>query len=110
MILFVLDVRTKNEFEEVHIKESHLIPIQELEQNIDKIPKDKKVVVHCASGKRSASRQSVLCCIKAVRLKGGGRLKRPSSLPIGGKAEKAAQVLRRAIKLCAGGKEQKDER
>ena len=29
------------------------------------IPKDKKVVVHCASGKRSASRQSVLCCIKA---------------------------------------------
>jgi len=49
-----LDVRTEEEFKEVHIKDAHLIPIKELEQNIDKIPKDKKVVVHCAAGKRSA--------------------------------------------------------
>jgi len=52
--VFVLDVRTEEEFKEVHIKDAHLIPIKELEQNINKIPKDKKVVVHCASGKRSA--------------------------------------------------------
>ena len=52
--MFVLDVRTEEEYKEVHIKDAHLIPIKELEQNIDKIPKDKKVVVHCASGKRSA--------------------------------------------------------
>ena len=52
--VFVLDVRTEEEFKEVHIKDAHLIPIKELEQNIDKIPKDKKVVVHCAACKRSA--------------------------------------------------------
>ena len=52
--VFVLDVRTEEEFKEVHIKDAHLIPIKELEQNINKIPKDKKVVVHCAAGKRSA--------------------------------------------------------
>ena len=52
--VFVLDVRTEEEYKEVHIKDAHLIPIKELEQNIDKIPKDKKVVVHCAAGKRSA--------------------------------------------------------
>lgn len=52
--VFVLDVRTKEEYDEVHLKGACLIPIQELEQNLGKIPKDKKVIVHCASGKRSA--------------------------------------------------------
>ncbi len=52
--VFVLDVRTEEEYKEVHIKDAHLIPIKELEQHINKIPKDKKVVVHCAAGKRSA--------------------------------------------------------
>jgi hypothetical protein len=36
--VFVLDVRTEEEYKEVHIKDAHLIPIKELEQNIDKIP------------------------------------------------------------------------
>ncbi|HEY4481966.1 MAG TPA: rhodanese-like domain-containing protein [Candidatus Brocadiaceae bacterium] len=52
--VFVLDVRSEEEYKEVHIKDAHLIPIKELEQNINKIPKDKKIVVHCAAGKRSA--------------------------------------------------------
>lgn len=52
--VFVLDVRTKEEYDEVHLKEASLIPIQELEQNTGRIPKDKKVIIHCASGKRSA--------------------------------------------------------
>ncbi len=58
--VFILDVRTKDEYNEVHIKDANLIPIQELEQNIDKIPKDKKIVVHCASGKRSAKACEIL--------------------------------------------------
>ncbi|MFO0793773.1 MAG: rhodanese-like domain-containing protein [Candidatus Brocadiaceae bacterium] len=52
--VYILDVRTKDEYHEAHLKDAHLIPIQELEQNINKIPRDKKVVVHCAAGKRSA--------------------------------------------------------
>lgn len=58
--VFVLDVRTEEEYKEVHIKDAHLIPIKELEKNIDKIPKDKKVVVHCAAGKRSAKACEIL--------------------------------------------------
>lgn len=53
--VFLLDVRTLEEYNEAHIKDANLIPIQELEQNINKIPKDKKVVVYCARGKRSAN-------------------------------------------------------
>ncbi|MBI2469978.1 MAG: rhodanese-like domain-containing protein [Planctomycetes bacterium] len=52
--VFVLDVRTKEEYDKMHIKGANLIPIQEMEQNISKIPKDRKVIVHCAAGKRSA--------------------------------------------------------
>jgi rhodanese-related sulfurtransferase len=58
--VFVLDVRTEKEYKEVHIKDAHLIPIQELEQNINKIPEDKKVIVHCAAGKRSARACEIL--------------------------------------------------
>ena len=58
--VFILDVRTKEEYRESHIKDSNLIPIQELEHNINKIPKDRKVVVHCASGKRSAQACEIL--------------------------------------------------
>lgn len=52
--LFILDVRTQNEYNEVHIKDANLVPVDDLGQNIDKIPKDKKVLVYCLSGKRSA--------------------------------------------------------
>ena len=58
--IFILDVRTKEEYSESHIKGSNLIPLHELEQNINKIPKDRKVVVHCASGKRSAQACEIL--------------------------------------------------
>lgn len=58
--VFLLDVRTKEEYNEVHIKDAHLIPVRELEQNTDKIPKDKKVIVYCASGKRSSKACKIL--------------------------------------------------
>lgn len=58
--VFILDVRTKEEYNEFHIKGANLIPIQELESNLNKIPKEKKVVVHCAKGKRSARACEIL--------------------------------------------------
>ncbi|MEK6622818.1 MAG: rhodanese-like domain-containing protein [Planctomycetota bacterium] len=58
--VFLLDVRTKEEYNESYIKTAHLIPVQELEQNIDLIPKDRNVVVYCASGKRSAKACGIL--------------------------------------------------
>lgn len=58
--VFLLDVRTREEYDDFHIKEANLIPIQELEQNINRIPKDKKVIVLCAKGKRSAKACEIL--------------------------------------------------
>ncbi|MCR4319472.1 MAG: rhodanese-like domain-containing protein [Candidatus Brocadiaceae bacterium] len=58
--VIVVDVRTKEKYNEVHIKSANLIPVQELEQNIHKIPKDKKVIIHCGSGNSSSKACEVL--------------------------------------------------
>jgi sulfur-carrier protein adenylyltransferase/sulfurtransferase len=50
----LIDVREEHEFDEANLS-GDLIPMGEVLDNVDKISKDKKVVVHCRSGKRSAS-------------------------------------------------------
>lgn len=50
----LIDVREEYEFDEVNMK-GQLIPMGEIMDNVDKISKDKQVVVHCRSGKRSAT-------------------------------------------------------
>ncbi len=49
----LIDVREAYEYEIVNI-EGELIPLGEITQNADKISKDKQVIIHCRSGKRSA--------------------------------------------------------
>lgn len=50
----LIDVREEYEFEEANLN-GQLIPMGEVMDNLDKISRDKKVVVHCRSGKRSAT-------------------------------------------------------
>ncbi len=50
----LIDVREEYEFDEANIN-GELIPMGDIMDNIDKISKDKQVVVHCRSGKRSAT-------------------------------------------------------
>jgi rhodanese-related sulfurtransferase len=50
----LLDVREPFEFEAANI-DGVLMPLQTVPQNADKVSKDKKVIVMCRSGKRSAS-------------------------------------------------------
>lgn len=50
---FFLDVRKKNEFESGHLINAHNIPLSELRERMDEIPKDQAVYVHCRSGQRS---------------------------------------------------------
>lgn len=50
----LIDVREEYEFDEVNMN-GQLIPMGEVMDNIEKIAKDKQVVVHCRSGKRSAT-------------------------------------------------------
>jgi len=55
----LIDVREESEFEEMNIN-GLLIPMGEVMDRADEISKTKQVVVHCRSGKRSASVISVL--------------------------------------------------
>ncbi len=50
----LIDVREEHEFEEANLN-GKLIPMGEVMDRVDEIPKDKQVVVHCRSGKRSAT-------------------------------------------------------
>lgn len=50
----LIDVREPHEVE-IATLNGDLIPMGIIPENIDKISKDKKVVLHCRSGKRSAS-------------------------------------------------------
>ena len=49
----LIDVREAHEFDFVNMG-AELIPLSSVPENADKFPKDKKVIIHCRSGKRSA--------------------------------------------------------
>ncbi len=57
----ILDVRTKNEYSDGHIKGSINVAVDQLSNNLSKL-KDKNVpiITCCASGMRSASAKSIL--------------------------------------------------
>jgi rhodanese-related sulfurtransferase len=45
--VLVLDVRPADEFEAGHLPHARSIPVQELEQRLDDLPKDKLIVAYC---------------------------------------------------------------
>ena len=57
---FVLDVRSKEEYEDGHIEGSLNIYIGNLEKNLDKVPRDKHIAVICKTGTRSSFGASIL--------------------------------------------------
>ena len=57
----IIDVRTSREFRDEPIFKSAVnIPLQDLNQQLDKIPQDKPILVNCASGYRSAAGSSII--------------------------------------------------
>ena len=50
---FIIDVREAYEYERGHIKGAINIPLSELRERIDEIPRDKPVYLHCRTGQRS---------------------------------------------------------
>lgn len=60
--ILLLDVRTKEEYNTMHIQNSVNIPLQDLEDNLDDILSytDKDVVIYCRSGKRSITAAYIL--------------------------------------------------
>lgn len=56
----VVDVRNTTEFHAGHVQGAEHVFVGTLEDNLDKISKDKQVVIHCQSGDRAAIAYSLL--------------------------------------------------
>jgi rhodanese-related sulfurtransferase len=57
---FVLDVREPDEWAEVHIPGTTLIPLRELAARAAELPRDQEIVVICRSGNRSQQGRDIL--------------------------------------------------
>lgn len=57
---FILDVRQPEEWNEAHIPDSTLIPLDQLASRISELPRDQEIVVVCRSGNRSAQGRDIL--------------------------------------------------
>jgi rhodanese-related sulfurtransferase len=58
--LYILDVRTPDEYKQVRMKNSVLIPVNDLEKRINEVPKNRPVLVICAVGARSKPASELL--------------------------------------------------
>lgn len=56
----VLDVRTPEEYQEGHISNAKLIPLQELENKLNDLNKEEAYLVVCRSGNRSTQASEIL--------------------------------------------------
>jgi phage shock protein E len=68
----IIDVRTPAEFKGGHVKGAVNIPLQSLQANFSKIPKNKTLITCCASGMRSGSAKSLLKAAGYTVYNGGG--------------------------------------
>jgi rhodanese-related sulfurtransferase len=68
---FLLDVRTPQEHKSGAVEGSVNIPMSELKNNIDQIPKNKLIVVYCASGARATNAINLLEAEGFTNLKNG---------------------------------------
>lgn len=57
---YMLDVREQTEWDQFHIPGATLIPLGSLPNELDKLPKDRTIVVYCRTGNRSASGRDIL--------------------------------------------------
>jgi hydroxyacylglutathione hydrolase len=55
----VVDVRSANEWRSGHIQSAMHVPLGELPDRLDEIPRDRPVIVHCQAGTRSVIAASV---------------------------------------------------
>jgi rhodanese-related sulfurtransferase len=57
---FFLDVRSQEEWDQVHIANSTLIPLDELQNRLSELPSNRDIVVVCLSGHRSEEGVTIL--------------------------------------------------
>ena len=68
----IIDVRTKAEYQQGHVKGSINIPLNNLSNHYSKLKKDKPIITCCASGMRSAQGKSILKANGFTEVHNGG--------------------------------------
>lgn len=68
----IIDVRTKAEFQQGHIKGAVNIPLNNLSNHYAKMKKDAPVITCCASGVRSAQAKHILVSNGFTKVYNGG--------------------------------------
>lgn len=73
--VFVLDVRTQEEWDEYHAPNTTLIPLDQLQARINEVPKNQEILVVCRSGNRSQQGRDILLAAgyNATSMAGGLR-------------------------------------
>ncbi len=66
--LFVLDVRTPQEYAEGHVPGAFNVPYDQLASRLADVPRDKDVVLYCKSGRRAGIAADVLAANGYTRL------------------------------------------
>jgi phage shock protein E len=66
--LYVLDVRSPEEFREGHVPGAVNVPYDQIAARIAEVPKDKDVVLYCRSGRRAGIAADVLAASGYTRL------------------------------------------
>jgi rhodanese-related sulfurtransferase/glyoxylase-like metal-dependent hydrolase (beta-lactamase superfamily II) len=56
----IVDIRSPREWSTSHLANSLNIPLSQLQQRIDELPRDRRIAVHCAGGYRSSMAASIL--------------------------------------------------
>jgi rhodanese-related sulfurtransferase len=80
----VIDVRTKDEYNDGHLKGSLSIPLDELEKNMSWLIKDVPIIIVCASGSRSAQAKDILETNGFEKVYNGGSWNNLGEFHIGG--------------------------
>jgi rhodanese-related sulfurtransferase len=82
--MFVLDVRTPEEWEEFHAPDTTLIPLDELPSRVNELPQGQPILVVCRSGNRSQVGRDILlgAGFIATSMNGGMNDWRASGYPI----------------------------
>jgi len=80
----LLDVREPAEWQAGHVRGAFHVPLGQLEDRVREVPRDRRVVVICRSGNRSATATSLLvrAGFDVVNLRGGMQAWASSGLPV----------------------------
>lgn len=65
---YVIDVRSDGEWQTAHLDKTHHLPLNDILDHVDSLPKDQDLIIMCASGNRSSTAASLLSQRGVTRL------------------------------------------